>query len=222
MPCTYSMLFINHRRRLLLNSVANLYLQYTKYNVSAKTTFLCRNFLGGIECVGHCFAYLAHFVFLRDVWIRTQKAAVASRRAIINLATHLYLPPPSLQYSRYLMKVSGLVLRREGWVTAVTLSYSGRIYPKHRNDTWGKGGGGGLLFCSLLWLQPRYCVPVSQCFGWWAWTFMNRHAQSCTVMYCHAQSCTVMYSHVLSCTVMYCHAQSCTVMHSHVLSSTRT
>jgi hypothetical protein len=34
----------------------------------------------GLECVGQSFAYLAHFVFLRDVWIRTQRAAVASRR----------------------------------------------------------------------------------------------------------------------------------------------
>jgi hypothetical protein len=37
---------------------------------------------------GHSFAYVAHLVFLRDVWIRTQIAAVASRRAT-NLATHL-------------------------------------------------------------------------------------------------------------------------------------
>jgi hypothetical protein len=29
---------------------------------------------------GRSFAYVAHFVFLRDVWIRTQRAAVASRR----------------------------------------------------------------------------------------------------------------------------------------------
>ncbi len=34
------------------------------------------------------FYFVAIFVFLRDVWIRTQKAAVASRRAN-NLATHL-------------------------------------------------------------------------------------------------------------------------------------
>ncbi len=34
-------------------------------------------------------AYVAHFVFLRDVWMRTQRAAVASRRAT-NLATHLF------------------------------------------------------------------------------------------------------------------------------------
>jgi hypothetical protein len=34
------------------------------------------------------FASVAHFVFLRDVWIRTLKAAVASGRAS-NLATHL-------------------------------------------------------------------------------------------------------------------------------------
>ncbi len=45
-------------------------------------------FFGGLECVGHSFAYVAQYVFLRDVWIRTQRAAVASRRAP-NLATHL-------------------------------------------------------------------------------------------------------------------------------------
>jgi hypothetical protein len=30
---------------------------------------------GWLECVGHSFAYVAHFVFLRDVRIRTQIAA---------------------------------------------------------------------------------------------------------------------------------------------------
>jgi hypothetical protein len=45
-------------------------------------------FFGGLECAGHSFAYVAHFVFLKDVWIRTQIAAVASRRATY-LATHL-------------------------------------------------------------------------------------------------------------------------------------
>jgi hypothetical protein len=40
------------------------------------------------------FAYVAHFVFMRDVWIRTQNAAVASRRAY-NLATHLLISHPS-------------------------------------------------------------------------------------------------------------------------------
>jgi hypothetical protein len=45
-------------------------------------------FFGGLECVGHSFTYVAHFVFLRDVRIRTQRAAVASRR-VTNLATHL-------------------------------------------------------------------------------------------------------------------------------------
>jgi hypothetical protein len=34
------------------------------------------------------------FVFLRDVWIRTQSAAVASRRAT-NLATHLPIKLPT-------------------------------------------------------------------------------------------------------------------------------
>jgi hypothetical protein len=38
-------------------------------------------FFGGLECVGQSFAYVAHFVFLRDVWIRTQRAAVASMQA---------------------------------------------------------------------------------------------------------------------------------------------
>jgi hypothetical protein len=47
-------------------------------------------FFGGIEYVGHSFAYVTHFVFLRDVWILTQRAGVASRRAT-NLATRLSL-----------------------------------------------------------------------------------------------------------------------------------
>jgi hypothetical protein len=52
-------------------------------------------FFGGLECVGHSIGYVAHFVFLRDVWIRTQRAAIASRRAI-NLAT--YVPTWPLIY----------------------------------------------------------------------------------------------------------------------------
>ena len=46
-------------------------------------------FFGVLECVGHSFANVAHLWFLRDVWIRTQSAAVASGRAT-NLATHLF------------------------------------------------------------------------------------------------------------------------------------
>ncbi len=68
---------------------------------------------GGLECVCHSFANVAHFVFLRNVWIRTQRAAVASRCAT-NLATHLlslytysfltfiFIVVPSLLYSSLL------------------------------------------------------------------------------------------------------------------------
>jgi hypothetical protein len=51
------------------------------------------NIFGGLECVGHSFAYVAHLRFLRDFWIRTQSDAVASWRAT-DLATH-----PSAQCS---------------------------------------------------------------------------------------------------------------------------
>jgi hypothetical protein len=44
---------------------------------------------GRLECDGHFFAYVANCVSLKDVWIRTQRAAVARRRAT-NLATHLH------------------------------------------------------------------------------------------------------------------------------------
>jgi hypothetical protein len=45
-------------------------------------------FFGGLEFVGYFFAYVAHFVLWRDVWIRTQRQAT-------NLATHLpYLATP--------------------------------------------------------------------------------------------------------------------------------
>ncbi len=48
------------------------------------------NTFGGLECLGHSIAYVTHFVLLRDIWIWTQRAALASKRAT-NLATHL--PP---------------------------------------------------------------------------------------------------------------------------------
>jgi hypothetical protein len=35
-------------------------------------------FLGGLECVGHSCVYVAHFVFWRDVWIRTTRTAVGA------------------------------------------------------------------------------------------------------------------------------------------------
>jgi hypothetical protein len=59
-------------------------------------TFFCL-FFDGLECVARSFASIAHYEFLRNVRIRTQKSAVASGRAT-NLATHLsknlatYLP----------------------------------------------------------------------------------------------------------------------------------
>jgi hypothetical protein len=53
---------------------------------SLKNCVFC--IFGGLECVGHAFAYVAHFVFFGAVWNRTKRAAVANRRAT-NIATHL-------------------------------------------------------------------------------------------------------------------------------------
>jgi hypothetical protein len=52
-------------------------------------------FFGGLQCVDDSFAYVAHYLYLRDVCIRTQRAVVASTRAT-NLAIHLpktFYPP---------------------------------------------------------------------------------------------------------------------------------
>jgi hypothetical protein len=37
----------------------------------------CEKKAKSLHPIGHSFAYVAHFVFLEDVWIRTQRAAVA-------------------------------------------------------------------------------------------------------------------------------------------------
>jgi hypothetical protein len=39
--------------------------------VNPKTLIFFFFFEGGPECAGHSFAYFTHFVFMRDVWIRT-------------------------------------------------------------------------------------------------------------------------------------------------------
>jgi hypothetical protein len=49
-------------------------------------SFFCIYYLRA--SVGHSFAYVAHLVVLKDVWIRTERVAVASRRAT-KIATHL-------------------------------------------------------------------------------------------------------------------------------------
>ncbi len=41
-----------------------------------KNKLLLYIFWRDCACVGHSFAYVAHFVFLRDVWIRIQRAVV--------------------------------------------------------------------------------------------------------------------------------------------------
>ncbi len=46
------------------------------------------HFFDRLECVSNFFAYVRHFVFLRDVWIRTQRAAIASRARY--QLSHLY------------------------------------------------------------------------------------------------------------------------------------
>ncbi len=80
-------------RYIALNCVPNQ--KFTIVSWDKKTNAIAHHrcsffvyFLGGLQCVGLSFARVAQFVFLRDVWIRTQIAAVTSRRAT-NLATHL-------------------------------------------------------------------------------------------------------------------------------------
>jgi hypothetical protein len=46
---------------------------YVKINKPIKIKFSFVYIFGELECVGHSFAYVAHFVFLRDVWIRPRE-----------------------------------------------------------------------------------------------------------------------------------------------------
>ncbi len=70
-------------------TVATLAMAVRRTNQSARSHLLFVYFFVGLECASHSFPDVAHyFLFLRDVWIRIWRAAVASRRAT-NLATHL-------------------------------------------------------------------------------------------------------------------------------------
>jgi hypothetical protein len=72
--------FINeHKHKVLYHIKASIKMLKSLYRC------VCQSFLW---CVRLSFTYVAHFLFLRDVWIRTQRAAVASRRAT-SLAIHL-------------------------------------------------------------------------------------------------------------------------------------
>jgi len=64
--------------------------------------FFC-TFFGGLECVGHCFDYFAHFVILRDIWaLADQSVTCASGlRVAISVGDpvpqdpHVFRPPES-------------------------------------------------------------------------------------------------------------------------------
>ncbi len=68
--------------RKLLHILKSFFIQRPEQNTESKrnatlkhsknfNVFLFCTFFGGLECVGHNYAYVARFVFLRDVWIRT-------------------------------------------------------------------------------------------------------------------------------------------------------
>ncbi len=84
----------------------------------------CVYFFGGLEGIGHFFTYVAHFVFLRGVWIRTQRAAVASMQARYpSPSSHPSTSRRSV-HGRIWQKVVGRALSREdkapslcsGWI----------------------------------------------------------------------------------------------------------
>jgi hypothetical protein len=58
---------ITHRRHLFESAVFFIY------------------FLGGLECIGHSFAYASHFVFLRDVWIQISEQVQSELKATANV-----------------------------------------------------------------------------------------------------------------------------------------
>ncbi len=64
---------------------------------------------GCLECVGHSFfvAYVAHYVFLRDVWIRTQRAAVAGGATRLPTHPSPYFPTFSRQQACKNQRICG-------------------------------------------------------------------------------------------------------------------
>ncbi len=77
----------------------------------------------GLECVGQSVAYLAHYVYLRDVWIRTPES-FRSKQARYQLS------PPSPYLATHLPKKLHAILYRYHIDTMKTnrYRYLGSIY----------------------------------------------------------------------------------------------
>ncbi len=68
--------------------VASLSLFWSSFHVnSLPYYFCCCIFLGGLLYVGHSFAYVDHFVFLRDVWILTHIIVSHVRQPFVSSKT---------------------------------------------------------------------------------------------------------------------------------------
>jgi hypothetical protein len=91
-------LIIFYMRNLTYRLTLYLFLSDTGFSYIRASWEYYFIFFSGLECVGYSFVYVARFVFLRDVWTRTQRDAVASRRAT-NLTIHL--PSKGILYCAY-------------------------------------------------------------------------------------------------------------------------
>jgi hypothetical protein len=71
----YFQFFVNVTQRYRLHlPLSKSYIRWvTPVQHAMAYFFIWCIFLGGLECVGHSFAYVVHFVFSRDVWIRTPR-----------------------------------------------------------------------------------------------------------------------------------------------------
>jgi hypothetical protein len=59
------------------------------FNNSYTRVYLFCIFFGGLDCVGHSLAYVAHCVFLRDVWMRCKQARYQLSHPSPYFPTHL-------------------------------------------------------------------------------------------------------------------------------------
>ncbi len=113
--------------------------------------------IGGLECVDHSFAQVVHFVFLKHVWIRTQRAAI--KQAGSQFFQLINLKLPSSNYSTTEQTWSTRLFLQQSAIGTPAPSPAGECVP----SSFGSGGayslagggvGGGPNVLCIQHLQP--------------------------------------------------------------------
>ncbi len=118
------------------------------------------NFFGGLEFVGHSFAYVAHFVLMGDVWIRTQRACRSKQVRYKHSHPSPHIQPPISPQLNHLSPHNLAIHLHTMLLNSISYSLQNRN--SHGKQCNGGQGGSCWVCVACSWGRARPpCSPLA-------------------------------------------------------------